>query len=245
MPDLISCPQCDKRLRVPDRLLGQTVKCPSCGTSFTAHGGAAEHPPVEDDRAGKPARQRTDEEGFAEQPRRSRIDRDAEDAGDRPRRSRDDDEEGYEDDRPRRSRRDDDEDEYEDDRRGRRRRRRREAEAAVNAPAIALIVVGILGLVMGVLNVLATLSGFGADPQMQNQPGFMMGRYLGAFVSLIWGIVVTLGGFKMKSLQSRGSAMTAAFFAMAPCNPCCLVGLPVGIWALVALSKPEVKEAFR
>jgi hypothetical protein len=30
-----------------------------------------------------------------------------------------------------------------------------------------------------------------------------------------------------------------------PCiSPCCLVGLPIGIWALVVLNKPEVKSSF-
>ena len=32
---------------------------------------------------------------------------------------------------------------------------------------------------------------------------------------------------------------------MVPCiSPCCLVGLPIGIWALVVLNKPEVKGSF-
>ena len=38
----------------------------------------------------------------------------------------------------------------------------------------------------------------------------------------------------------------ATIIAMVPCiSPCCLVGLPIGIWALVVLMKPEVKAAFR
>ena len=36
MPDLMNCPQCERRLRVPDQLRGQSVKCPTCGTIFTA-----------------------------------------------------------------------------------------------------------------------------------------------------------------------------------------------------------------
>jgi hypothetical protein len=27
-------------------------------------------------------------------------------------------------------------------------------------------------------------------------------------------------------------------------GPCCIVGIPFGIWAIVVLSKPEVKRAF-
>ncbi len=36
MANVISCPKCDRQLRVPDDLLGQSVKCPSCGETFTA-----------------------------------------------------------------------------------------------------------------------------------------------------------------------------------------------------------------
>jgi hypothetical protein len=50
----------------------------------------------------------------------------------------------------------------------------------------------------------------------------------------------------MKNLQSYGLAMTASIVAMIPCiSPCCILGLPFGIWALVILNRPEVKAAFR
>ena len=40
--------------------------------------------------------------------------------------------------------------------------------------------------------------------------------------------------------------MVAAVVALLPCvSPCCLVGLPIGIWALTTMNKPEVKDAFR
>jgi predicted Zn finger-like uncharacterized protein len=36
MPIQINCPSCSRALRVPDELLGKDVKCPTCGTTFTA-----------------------------------------------------------------------------------------------------------------------------------------------------------------------------------------------------------------
>jgi len=36
MPEVITCPQCERQLRVPEELVGQRVKCPTCGTNFTA-----------------------------------------------------------------------------------------------------------------------------------------------------------------------------------------------------------------
>ena len=67
-----------------------------------------------------------------------------------------------------------------------------------------------------------------------------------SIVSMVIGLVIFFGAFKMKRLESYGLALTASILAMVPCvSPCCLVGLPIGIWAIVVLSKPEVKGAFR
>jgi hypothetical protein len=67
-----------------------------------------------------------------------------------------------------------------------------------------------------------------------------------AIISLVIGVVIILGGLKMKQLQSYGLAMTSAILAMIPClSPCCLIGLPIGIWAIVVLNNAEVRAAFR
>jgi hypothetical protein len=60
------------------------------------------------------------------------------------------------------------------------------------------------------------------------------------------GVLILFGGLKMKKLESFGLAVTASVLAILPCtSPCCLVGIPIGIWALVVLFRPEVKSAFR
>jgi predicted Zn finger-like uncharacterized protein len=41
MPQLVSCPHCQRQLNVPDNLLGKNVKCPSCQNTFTATAGGA------------------------------------------------------------------------------------------------------------------------------------------------------------------------------------------------------------
>ena len=89
-------------------------------------------------------------------------------------------------------------------------------------------------------------------PARVNQPpGYQLGYVLGVIMSLggpligiIMCIVTLLGAVKMKNLQSYGLAMTACILAMLPCHSCCLLGIPFGIWGLVMLSKPEVKDAF-
>ncbi|RPI70303.1 MAG: hypothetical protein EHM45_25030 [Desulfobacteraceae bacterium] len=66
-----------------------------------------------------------------------------------------------------------------------------------------------------------------------------------AVVGFIFAVIVTVlmifGGIRMKKLQSWGFSI----LAMIPClSPCCLIGLPIGIWTLIVLMKPEVKAAF-
>jgi hypothetical protein len=34
MPEIVICPQCERKLRVADDLRGKKVKCPSCGNNF-------------------------------------------------------------------------------------------------------------------------------------------------------------------------------------------------------------------
>jgi hypothetical protein len=42
MPTLVACPNCKRKLRVPDDLVGRKVKCPGCQEPFTADAGGAE-----------------------------------------------------------------------------------------------------------------------------------------------------------------------------------------------------------
>jgi len=58
-------------------------------------------------------------------------------------------------------------------------------------------------------------------------------------------VFILLGAIRMQQLTSHGFAYGRGYH----CNdslslPCCLLGLPFGIWALVVLSKPEVKSQF-
>jgi hypothetical protein len=48
MPEILDCPQCERKLRVPDELLGCAVTCPTCGVTFTAPAAAASGPVVPD-----------------------------------------------------------------------------------------------------------------------------------------------------------------------------------------------------
>ncbi len=53
MPTVISCPSCSKQLKVPDELIGRSVKCPGCKETFTAKA-ASKSAPVEEEIVEKP-----------------------------------------------------------------------------------------------------------------------------------------------------------------------------------------------
>jgi hypothetical protein len=126
----------------------------------------------------------------------------------------------------------------------------------VRGPAIGLMVTAVVGLLLVavslVINILI-LSGIQTGLQQINDPQFQkffssMGGGLGIvqdIISAVAGVVVLMGASKMQKLQNHQFALTAGIVAMLPCiSPCCVFGLPAGIWALVVLNKPEVKSQF-
>jgi len=134
------------------------------------------------------------------------------------------------------------------------------AREAVSTPAILLMVTAGLGVVMALLSLLTSLAGGGdVTPEQLEQlrqagmekfiPWLQRSRSFGSFgnlLTLALSGVTFFGAMKMKNLQNFGMAMAASIIAIIPCfGPCCCIGIPAGIWALVVLNKPEVKAAFR
>jgi preprotein translocase subunit YajC len=126
----------------------------------------------------------------------------------------------------------------------------------VKGPAIGLKVTAIVGLVLVVVGLvfnILMLNGVHIGPQQMYDPQMQklfntLGGGLGIVQDIIGGIVgvvVLIGASKMQKLQNYQFALTASIVAMVPCiSPCCVFGLPFGIWALVVLNKPEVKSQF-
>lgn len=130
------------------------------------------------------------------------------------------------------------------------------ALSAVKAPAIALTVTAIIGLVLVTLGLVLNCLSL-AGVQMNHNPMLdarteklanSFGGGVGILTNIIGGIigvVILRGAGKMRRLEDHSAAVTASVVAMIPCvSPCCLLGLPVGIWALIVLNKPEVKSQF-
>jgi hypothetical protein len=127
------------------------------------------------------------------------------------------------------------------------------AAQRVAGPATALIVTAALGLVNQLAGIAWNAAQMGMGPVVRHHrnemfPMMMQGGVgvAAGVVGTIMGIVVLIGAMKMRKLEGYSFAMAAAIIAMIPCiSPCCLLGLPFGIWALVVLSDGSVKAAFR
>lgn len=131
-----------------------------------------------------------------------------------------------------------------------------QARESVSLPAILMMVMSALTFLYSLVSLVrpvdqAQLDQFLNNPQFEQFRGTMefmtsgSGRLAVSLPFLILNGLVFLGALKMKNLQSYGLAMTAAIISVIPCcGPCYCLGIPVGIWALVVLRKPEVRAAF-
>lgn len=121
----------------------------------------------------------------------------------------------------------------------------------VKGPAIGLMVTGGIGGLLSLWGMVASFLGMAAVPGMGEMYGGMDDGMFTAInvVSNLVGLAVCglifYGGMQMRELRSYGLAMTSSILAVIPCFGCCLIGIPIGIWAIVVLMKPEVKEAFQ
>ena len=122
-------------------------------------------------------------------------------------------------------------------------------------PAIGLIIVGSLNGLIGILTLISgilRLAGYDNNDQIPTAESERLGYFIGTgitygigFFSLILAPLIIYGGVKMLSGNKIELAKTAAILAILPLSSCCFIfGIPFGIWALVILRKPEVKNFF-
>jgi len=78
--------------------------------------------------------------------------------------------------------------------------------------------------------------------------GALVGNGIGLVVDVIGVFAqcfVAYGALEMFRLKKRGPAWIACVISCIPClTGCCILGIPFGIWGLVALKDPVVRNAF-
>lgn len=130
------------------------------------------------------------------------------------------------------------------------------AREALNVPGILFMVAGGLIVLYSLWNLLmsglnqAQLDQILNDPNMPSdwKPGLkaMLGpglKVFALFAAAIGGLLV-FGGFQMRNLKGYGIAMAACILALLPCQSCCCITLPLAIWTLTILTRPEIKSSF-
>jgi phage FluMu protein Com len=134
----------------------------------------------------------------------------------------------------------------------------RAAIQQVSGPAIALIVTAMLGFVTNLLigglygMLLVMLVAAGDIPSIGalDDPAQLITDY-GILVAVaVFGLVmdafILVGATRMKRLDNYTFALTASILAViSRISPCCFVGVPFGIWAIMVLKDSSIKAAFQ
>lgn len=122
----------------------------------------------------------------------------------------------------------------------------------VSGPAIGLLVTGIIGAIFSGVALIALIIGTSISTLWM---GDISERYAdfyegavgigSSFIGVLVAAFIIYAALKMRDLTQWGIAVAASILAMIPCiSPCCIIGLPIGIWCLVVLMRPEVRTAF-
>ena len=109
----------------------------------------------------------------------------------------------------------------------------------VKRPAQALVAVGIFNWVGSIIVMLVlTWGGLGQQFPLSSQELGVIGLLMMVFSS-----VILMAGLKMMHLQAYPLAVLGSVLAMFT-TPGNIIGLPVGLWALITLRQPKVRAAF-
>lgn len=127
-----------------------------------------------------------------------------------------------------------------------------DATRQVSGPSTGLLITGIIGAIFSLATFFSLIIGAGLStiwwddiPDRYTEIWEGAAGMGSSFVGILVAAFIIYAALKMKELNQWGLAMAASILAMIPCiSPCCIIGLPMGIWCLVVLTKPEVKAAF-
>ena len=136
------------------------------------------------------------------------------------------------------------------------------ARSAVKAPAILMIITAVLSLLHAIYSLVTITQAPIEDilRQAEKQSGQQLPVQLPvatmktamiAFGSMpiVGALIILIAGQRFLSLRNRGLVTTGGILLLLPCCgitfPLCLLGIPVSVWSLVVVSKPEIRSAFR
>ncbi len=123
------------------------------------------------------------------------------------------------------------------------------AEDRVRGPAVGLIATAIVGVLLELASLAMNLLWAGASFIDEDEPwaDLFTGAWgiVGGLVGLVVSAFIIWAAWKMLRLEALELSFVACILALVPClSPCCVLTLPFGIWGLVVLNEPQVKQAF-
>jgi predicted Ser/Thr protein kinase len=110
--------------------------------------------------------------------------------------------------------------------------------------ALGLMVTGCIGCILGLVGLLLVFWAL-IDVGPRNVSIVANWLFIVATIGLLQGSVVLIGARQIQKLEAYQFAIFSTLVAMLPCSPGFLIGLPMGLWALITLLGPEVRAAFR
>ena len=125
------------------------------------------------------------------------------------------------------------------------------ARLKVSGPSIALIIVSIVSLVLvGICSLFDALTVIGSfdqiNPQNRQQREIVAFRLLWDICIFISNCVTLIGAYRMGQVKNYSLSKTTCILAKIPClGPCCIIGIPFGIWGYKVLNDSDVQRAFR
>lgn len=132
----------------------------------------------------------------------------------------------------------------------------KKSKSTLDKKSTCLVVIGALNGLISILTLLGSIArfaGIGGREWLPTRDAERFGFYVGTLVSygsgllaLIAAPVIIYGAIQMMKGRKFGLAKASAILAIVPFTSCCfLFGIPIGIWALTVLNKPDVKAFFR
>ena len=109
---------------------------------------------------------------------------------------------------------------------------------AVVAPGLAVALIGIASILLNGMVLIANVV-------REEGPEYVQMIELVLFlVFLAASVVSTVCGFLMLKRKMFTLSLIGCFLSMLPIGVCCIGGLPIGIWGVVVLLRPEVRSTF-
>jgi hypothetical protein len=124
----------------------------------------------------------------------------------------------------------------------------------LRAPAIGLIILGAVNILSSVILILGRLVRLvqGDEPVITDEARRLGYEFSGIYfpiislISIAVAPILIYGGIKMMRAQRYPIAFIAAILALFPLTSvCCILGFPIGLWALIVLLSSEVRNVFQ